>query len=567
MKIIYIQHFGGAKIAPKYKKSPKITNVTNANKGTPRQFDNIDETDKSSTIKPLPDIYVTVPPSVFRQASPTPPKKDGNQDKGTLTEREQDKDNIEWLETVHKAMSDDGVIMENISWSAHFANLQQDVRPAAITALLPLFSESAHSLAMVKHSMDLIQRATSHVNPGQVPVITLDQPLYAIAKKIQWSWPDTYGDKSYVVMMGGLHTEMAFLAAIGNWLSGSGWSTVMSVADVTTEGRSDYLLKGHETSTSQWAHQVTAAALYHLMVEAYAQQKDDQNEQSFDEWRKDMEGKKNHFYYWSKVLDLEMLFLKFLKSEREGSFQAYVEALEDMIPWLFVSDHYHYARWLSVHVQDLKCLQINCPAVHDEFLKGNFVTQKTNHKFSLMPHDQIHEQLNAVVKGDGGVIGLTENDPAMKRWMVAGPEISRIIKEYEDYCNGASMGNSDKHHEQTKSIQTAFRRDVKHTITTFNDMGNPFLEDATDVFSLDTKVIMSPEAVSSMKTAANVGKSQYETFVKEKLLDNPDTFYDTISKHSLQLFKAPKQCSSKSKSKESSLKQDLGLFSRMYVAC
>ena len=28
----------------------------------------------------------------------------------------------------------------------------------------------------------------------------------------------------------------------------------------------------------------------------------------------------------------------------------------------------------------------------------------------MMAHDQIHEQLNAIVKGDGGILGITENE-------------------------------------------------------------------------------------------------------------------------------------------------------------
>jgi hypothetical protein len=34
--------------------------------------------------------------------------------------------------------------------------------------------------------------------------------------------------------------------------------------------------------------------------------------------------------------------------------------------------------------------------------------------------DQAHEQSNAVVKGDGGAIGLTEDSATLRRWMVAG---------------------------------------------------------------------------------------------------------------------------------------------------
>lgn len=67
-------------------------------------------------------------------------------------------------------------------------------------------------------------------------------------------------------------------------------------------------------------------------------------------------------------------------------------------------------------------LECECTPVWNDFLKGHFVTQKTYHKFSMMAHDQIHEQLNAIVKGDGGVIGITENESALRRWMIAGPE-------------------------------------------------------------------------------------------------------------------------------------------------
>ena len=42
-------------------------------------------------------------------------------------------------------------------------------------------------------------------------VVAFDQPLYAVAKEIQWMWPDEYGEEKFVIMFGGLHVEMAFL--------------------------------------------------------------------------------------------------------------------------------------------------------------------------------------------------------------------------------------------------------------------------------------------------------------------------------------------------------------------
>ena len=46
--------------------------------------------------------------------------------------------------------------------------------------------------------------------------MTFNQPLYALAKEIQWSKPNFFVEDCFLVMMGGLHIEMTFLKCIGN---------------------------------------------------------------------------------------------------------------------------------------------------------------------------------------------------------------------------------------------------------------------------------------------------------------------------------------------------------------
>ena len=46
-----------------------------------------------------------------------------------------------------------------------------------------------------------------------------------------------------------------------------------------------------------------------------------------------------------------------------------------------------------------------------------------------MAIDQAHKQNNATVKSDGGAVGLTQNPEALRRWMVAGPEVARMTAE------------------------------------------------------------------------------------------------------------------------------------------
>ena len=57
----------------------------------------------------------------------------------------------------------------------------------ALTALLPLFKENANSAVMNAHSMKLVKDATNALNLSQIPIICADQPLFALAKVIQWT--------------------------------------------------------------------------------------------------------------------------------------------------------------------------------------------------------------------------------------------------------------------------------------------------------------------------------------------------------------------------------------------
>ena len=82
-------------------------------------------------------------------------------------------------------------------------------------------------------------------------------------------------------------------------------------------------------------------------------------------------------------------------------------------------------------MKDIVTLKHVHPKVFTQFLKGNFVVQKTAHRFSAIAIDQGHEQNNAAVKDDGGAVDLSESPAALKRWMVSGPEMARVIGEFE----------------------------------------------------------------------------------------------------------------------------------------
>ena len=103
----------------------------------------------------------------------------------------------------------------NIFWPSYHAKNQNDEKKVDISVLLPLFRKGSKSAAMIKHAKGVVKQAVNHVNPNQAPVTALDQPLYAIAKQIQWNWSNIYGKKKFVNMIGALHIEMAALKTLG----------------------------------------------------------------------------------------------------------------------------------------------------------------------------------------------------------------------------------------------------------------------------------------------------------------------------------------------------------------
>ena len=332
-----------------------------------------------------------------------------------------------------------------ISWAAFHANQPLPNRENTLgrSSLLPLFQEEAASAAMICHAIDVITKAVDFLNQERVPVLACDQPLYAIAKKVQWNFRTVYSEKKLVVMFGGFHTELAALKALGSWIEYSGWTSVLVQAGMTTPGIADSFLKALHVSCTRHAHQVTAAVVYVLMEKAYYACREGVDERK----------EPNSF--------IKLTIMIFVRSLRKKNFQLYKDACQSLASWFFALDCTHYARWLPVYIRYMECLEKEIPAVATELKTGNFVVNKTNPAFFSLPNDE-HEQNNKIVKGDRGAIGLTDSSTQLLRWMVSGPEISRIITDFE--LSQKIVRNTTKqeeqehllHHEQIEGVQNTF---------------------------------------------------------------------------------------------------------------
>ena len=152
----------------------------------------------------------------------------------TITENENEKENG-WLKKAFNLLPQPLTKEHRISWPAYFAANQQIPLPSVSSqALLPLFHEKVATISMLKHGMNIVKSAIAFLNPTQIPLLTGDQPVFALGKKVQWLFPEEFGEDRFVMWPGGLHVEMAFWKLLGDLLEGTGWDSILPEAGVAT---------------------------------------------------------------------------------------------------------------------------------------------------------------------------------------------------------------------------------------------------------------------------------------------------------------------------------------------
>ncbi|ESO08278.1 hypothetical protein HELRODRAFT_184084 [Helobdella robusta] len=334
---------------------------------------------------------------------------------------------------------------------------------------------------------------------------------------------------------------MAIENMIGKWLSGSGWTELFFKTEIASSGRSETLLKSSHVKRTRYAHEVSIAALYILRNNAY---RDNQKTavESLETWVARRCKESAQFLFWQTTIILEGILLNFVRSIRTSDFCLFVQMLEELCPWLFALDLIHYSRWLPVFIKGLKELPVRHPQVYEAFQKGHFTSRKTNADFSAISDDQLHEQNNKLIKGCSGAINNLHNNDALLKWMVAGPEISRMIHDYDQIPvhNLSNKVPNRCHHECSASFQSRYISHVSKMVKYMQEDGNPFSEQLLQTID-NQKILMSQSAENSVRQAEQKGIKQYENFVKERLIFGQKSFYDSLSKNNLELFHGPKK--------------------------
>ena len=143
--------------------------------------------------------------------------------------------------------------------------------------------------------------------------------------------------------------------------------------------------------------------------------------------------------------------------------------------------------------------------------------------------------------------------------MIAGPEINRLLRNFEGDL--ADRDEILEHHQSLPSFQKAFRAEVKALVRSFEELGNPFMEDCGFLVSLSSKDIMPAEVSEAVNTVESIGKTQYNDFVRDVFEKRERKITEPIRKNKLPTFATPgKKGKGTTKTSMAALKSDCSLF-------
>ena len=481
------------------------------------------------------------------------------------------------------------------SWTGFNTLLVDSIPKMSIIRYLPVIDATPTKMETVK---TILTRSLEYADKLKLDVVVLvfDQAIYAKAQKIRWEDNDEKWRKRLVVRLGGFHTKMSYLSAIGVRFKAAGLSDIFVESGLVASGSINGVMSGHHFNRSVRAHKITSEALQRLrwqyfldnatedvaitasamitrLKEAYPHQqfKDVMESEEFNDLMASYEkfiateiGKNPNFALWSSYIDMVEDLLLFTRATRTGNWPLHLSAVRSMLPWFFAYNRTNYARYLSAYYLEMCDLPQTHPAVYQQFLNGEFCVQRQQeHGFSEVECDiTIEQTCNRDSKTKGGLTGITQHKAAVNRWVLSQPARAAISRECKDMA-----GQSQEVRIQKELSKTRIAEDedaIQKVMSTITSMVNPFTED-TALLQLSSGVVADPDIAYDLLNARREGEQLFVTFAQERLQSENVKFSAALKKRTVKTFGNQPKKNAKAAGKEVVLKADRKLFARLIL--
>ena len=247
-------------------------------------------------------------------------------------------------------------------------------------------------------------------------------------------------------------------------------------------------------------------------------------------------------------------FLSRIAAYRDKNIELHLQAQEELLPLLFAFNHQNYARYLTYHHYELKSLEANNASAYEQLKTYGMGASLSGKKFSTIPGDLVTEvTVNREVKVRGGPMrgGYSTSGEAVDDFVLNTHSIAKLRRALKNKMN---IKTSNAHKEFSHGQIKLHEQQITCLIS--NIQTDPFHGCARNIIS---GLEVNPKVVKSLLGSTNIGETQKQEFVRDRVLSRKTSFHDPIKKSSVSY----KEVKNKKPKAVSVLKEDrqaLGLF-------
>ena len=173
-------------------------------------------------------------------------------------------------------------------------------------------------------------------------------------------------------------------------------------------------------------------------------------------------------------MEMFQYLLLFIRSSRQKEWELHLQSLNYFASLFFAHDQINYARLTPVYLAEMMSLKSSDPDIWKFLEDGNFCVNKNSIPFCSIGVDHAMEQENKRMKVVGGIKGLTQNQKALDRFVLASPVMTNIIKNWQVYVGSNKNQASQKHYQLVGSVNKRLDTNVGKLVEKFEWFGLSF---------------------------------------------------------------------------------------------
>lgn len=203
-----------------------------------------------------------------------------------------------------------------------------------------------------------------------------------------------------------------------------------------------------------------------------------------------------------------------------------------MLPYFFSMNHYLYARGVSLYLQDM--LQLPNIVMFD-LNRGMMSVKRKEGIFNGVGSDLALEQSqNRSSAISGGLIGITQNEHAMQRWILLYPLKNSIHLSFLSFCDlhdddPANDIRAFSHHEWSPS---QIKRDDTDVDIIVNNLKSKNIFDnmtgCTSLFNISNGQFASEETSKYLLSLKENGENLLQSFMEERIIRKDKSIFDRV---------------------------------------